>query len=184
MIDKAQLERLLSRIDSALSEEQTICLIGSAATILHGQTMRQTEDIDVWSPASMIQRNLLMRAVEKAGLKFDPREDEPDLEYLQIVHPDIVRVPEYDPNTGLWLNDKESTLVWQGKNLRVTTPPLEAIMVSKTLRFTEQDINDCLWIMVNNRIDAQHIKRAIEALPEEYKEMAEENYNVLSYLKS
>lgn len=184
MINKEQLERLLDRIDSNLSEPQTICLIGSSATILHGQTLRQTEDIDVWSPASKIQRNLLMKAVESAGLKFDPTEDDPGREYLQIVHPDIVRVPEFNSETGLWLNDKESSIVWQGKNLRVTTPPLEAIIVSKTLRFTQQDISDCLWILANNRVDAEHIKKAINALPDYDQEMADENYSVLGFLKN
>jgi hypothetical protein len=183
LIGKQQIIEKLQEIDSYLEEDQQICVIGSTATILMGQPNRNTEDVDVWSPASRIKARLLKAAVEKAGLLYDPQEDEPDKPYVQVVHPGIVQVPSFNPETGKWLDEKSSQIVWQGKHLTVSVPPMEAIVASKLIRFEARDAQDCIWILASKSTDATAIHRAIKKLPYERREDAEANFDMLQYMK-
>lgn len=183
MITRQELRLIVERIDGGLGEEQTICLIGSAATILMGQQNRNTEDIDVWQRASRFQDRILRKAVEDAGLLFDPKDDEPGLPYIQVIHPGIVQVPGYNPETGLWLGDRKAETVWQGEMLTVTIPPAEAIIASKMIRFEDRDITDSIWLMAARAVDAKAVIRAIRQLPPEKREDAEANFDILKYMK-
>jgi len=182
MIMRQDLKKILDRIDDNLTEPQTICLIGSAASILMGQPDRGTEDIDVWSRASLLKERILRSAVEAAGLLFDPSDDEPELPYVQIIHPGIVQVPGYDPETSRWLGQEAET-VWAGHRLTVTTPPPAAIIASKMIRFEDRDITDSIWLMTARDVDAKTIMRAIRQLPHDRREEAEANFTVLNYMK-
>lgn len=177
-----ELKALLQRIDANLTSEQMVCLIGGAATILLGQPSRATEDIDVWANASRIDVPSLKHATEAAGLTFDPKYDFPALPYLQIVHPGIVQVPMWDPATNTW-SGKPSKQLWSGKFLRVTCPPEEAIVASKLIRGNDRDLEDCLWLMTAQGLDAQAIRTAIRKLPDPQKEQASDNLELLGYLK-
>ena len=71
-LDASMLKTLLSNIDATLTSPGTISVIGSAATILLGQSVRQTDDIDVWADASQIRFDALQAASEAAGVTYDP----------------------------------------------------------------------------------------------------------------
>jgi hypothetical protein len=182
-MNRQELKIIMQRIDAGIIEQQTICLIGSSASMMMGQQDRATEDIDVWSSASKYREAVLRRAVEDAGLLFDPRDEDIDLPYVQVVHPGIVQVPGFDPETGLWFGDKQSELLWAGERLRLTAPPAEAIIASKMLRFEDRDITDSIWLMAARDVDAKAVIRAIRQLPPEKREDAEANFDVLKYIK-
>lgn len=182
MIDRQELRQIVERIDQGLAEPQTICLIGSAASILMGQPNRNTEDIDVWSRASKLKEKILRKAVEDAGLLYNPTEDEPNLPYVQVIHPGIVQVPGFNPETGLWL-ETAPEVVWEGNFLTVTAPPPAVIIASKMTRFEDRDITDSIWLMTAREVDAKSVMRAIRQLPPERREDAAANFDVLKYLR-
>lgn len=181
-INQRELKSLLERIDANLTSEQTICLIGSGATILLGQPSRATEDLDVWLNASKIDVPMLKHATEAAGLSFDPKYDFPTLPYVQIVHPGIVQVPGWSAATNTWFG-KPSRPLWSGRYLQVTCPPAEVIVASKLVRGNDRDLEDCLWLMTAHGLDAKAVLAAIKKLPEPHKEAASGNLDLLKYLK-
>jgi len=181
-IDKAELKALLEKIDSGLDSEQTICLIGSGATILLGQEARATEDLDVWAQASRISVPSFRVAIEEAGMEFDPKDEFPSLPYVQIVHPGIVQVPGYDPRARTWLKKPEQ-VIWQGRKLTVTCPPGEALIASKLVRGSERDFEDCLWIMAAQKLSAAAISKAIRLMPVQAREEADANLEVMNLIK-
>ena len=177
-----QLKALLERIDANLAAPGVICLIGSGATLLLGQQARQTDDLDVWARASRMVMANLEDAAEAAGVSFDPKDELPSVPYIQVVHPGIVQVPGWNPETRQWLGEPERT-VWAGKMLTVTVPPPSIIAASKLLRGDDRDFEDCLWLMAAHAIDAEEISRAIKTLPREPRRRAAENLEMLSLLR-
>lgn len=182
MLDLSSLTGVLERMDQNLDEDASLCLIGSAATILLGQPGRGTEDLDAWARASRFREEALRSAVEAAGLAFDPKEEFPGEPYLQVVHPGIVQVPGYDPVEHRWFGQEEE-VVWQGEHLTVTVPPPEAIMASKLVRGDDRDLEDCLWLMAAREIDAEAVLRAVRQMPRRAREDAEGNLEILSLMK-
>lgn len=181
-LDGKELSSLLRRIDENLDSPGTICLIGSGATILLGQPVRQTDDIDVWARASRVALDDLRRAVEASGLGFDPKDEFPALPYLQIVYPGIVQVPGWDAGKREWFGEAERE-VWSGEKLTVTVPPPRIIAASKLVRGDDRDLEDCLWLMAAHGIGAKDIMAAIKGLPRDPREKATENLDILSIMK-
>jgi hypothetical protein len=163
-LDATKLKALLSDIDANLTSPGTICVIGSAATILLGQSERQTDGIDVWADASQIAFDALQAASEAAGVTYDPKGEFPRVPYIQIVYPGQVQVPGFNPDSRTWLGEAERT-VWSGRKLTVTVPPARSIIASKLLRASRRDIEDCIWLMASHAVAVADIKRAIAALP-------------------
>ena len=182
MLDLESLRGVLERIDRNLKEDASVCLIGSAATILLGQPGRGTEDLDAWAHASRFREDALRSAVQAAGLAFDPKEEFPEGLYLQVVHPGIVQVPGYDPVEHRWFG-QEVVVAWQGERLTVTVPPPEAIVASKLVRGDERDLEDCLWLMAARDVDAEAVLRAVRQMPRRAREDAESNLEILSLMK-
>lgn len=180
-IDAAKIKEVLDKVDAELAHAQTICVIGSTATILMGQPQRRTEDIDVWAKASIFDEGEMRTAAERAGLLYNPIEDEPNLPYIQIVHPGIVQVPGYDPDTKTWLGKQPRTL-WTAERLTVVCPPPEIIIASKMRRFEDRDIADSIWLMAQTQVEADAVIEAIRNLPARYREDAEENFSVLKHI--
>ena len=181
-LDLASLKLLLEQIDANLREPGVICLIGSGATILLGQAARQTEDLDVWARATRVGMRDLKLAVEAAGLSFDPKDEFPNLPYLQIVHPGIVQVPGWDPSLHEWFGEPEHE-IWHGERLTVTVPPPSAIAASKLVRGDDRDLEDCLWLMTSQGMSAEAVAEAIRALPRDHRERAEDNLDILSVMR-
>ncbi len=173
---------VLERMDRNLEEDASVCLIGSAATILLGQPGRGTDDLDAWARASRFREEALRSAVEAAGLAFDPKEEFPEEPYLQVVHPGIVQVPGYDPAERKWFGQAEE-VVWKGERLTVTVPPPEAIVASKLVRGDDRDLEDCLWLMAARQVDAEAVMRAVRQMPRQAREDAEGNLELLSMMK-
>ena len=177
-LDATTLKGLLRDIDGNLSAPTRICLIGSGATILLGQTARQTDDIDIWAVASDFTFDLLQDAVEKAGIAFDPTEIFPKSPYVQLVQPGIVQVPGWNRAKREWLGESER-VAWQGNWLAVTVPPGHAIVASKMIRGDDRDFEDCLWLIAYQRLEAKVIRQAIRALPSAARIIAQDNFSIL-----
>jgi len=90
-LDRAACITHLEQIAEALpasGSPVSLCLIGSAACLLEAMPGRSSRDLDVWQPASDFDRLELKRAVESAGLLFDPRDQlDSDRPYVQIITP-------------------------------------------------------------------------------------------------
>ena len=181
-LDGEALKALLRGIDAHLRSPGTICLIGGGATILLGQMARQTDDIDMWAAASAVALDDLRRAVEAAGLGFDPREEFPGLPYLQVVHPGIVQVPGWNPTKREWLGEPERE-VWRGEKLIVTVPPPRVIVASKMVRGDDRDFEDCFWLMAAHGIEAGEVMQAIRALPRVPRAKAIDNLDLLGMME-
>ena len=68
--------------------------------------------------------------------------------------------------------------------LTVTVPPARSIIVSKLLRASERDIEDCIWLMASHAVAAADIKRAIAALPNTVRrDEAMDNFGLLTVMK-
>ena len=180
-IDAAKIKEVLDKVDAELAQAQTICVIGSTATILMGQPQRRTEDIDVWAKASIFDETQMREAATRAGLLFNPIEDEPGLPYIRIVHPGIVQIPGYDPQSNTWLGQPPRTL-WTAEKLTVVCPPPEIIIASKMRRFEDRDIADSIWLMAESQIGADAVIEAIRNLPARFREEAEENFSILKHI--
>ena len=181
-LDGKSLDAIFRRIDENLASPGTICLIGSGATILLGQVARQTEDIDVWAKACRVAMGEFRRAVEAAGVGFDPKDEFPSLPYLQLVHPGIVQVPGWDAERREWLGEAERE-VWHGTNLLVTVPPPRVLAASKLVRGSDRDLEDCLWLMAAHGLEAREILAAIRTMPRDPRKKAAENLDVLGMLQ-
>jgi hypothetical protein len=181
-LDADQLKNLLAEIDRHLASPATLCLIGSGATILLGQSARQTDDIDVWARASRVAVTDLRRAALAAGFDFDPRTERPRVPYLQIVHPGIVQVPGWNAATREFLGEPEQE-VWRGDKLTVTVPPPRILVASKLLRGDDRDFEDCFWLIAAHALDAAYVTAAVRALPKAQRGVAMENLEILSLMR-
>src|SRR5690242_6052809 len=85
----------LALIDKHLQRQRAtarLTLVGSAAGIFAGQPARTSIDLDVWKQTSRYEFQTLKKAVEKAGLLFDPKSTlEPDTPYVQVLEPGLAQ---------------------------------------------------------------------------------------------
>ena len=90
----------LTLVDQSLQRQGAtakLTLVGSAAGIFAGQPGRTSIDLDVWKPKSRYQFQALKKAVEDAGLLFDPKSTlEPDTPYIQLVEPGIAETGKFE----------------------------------------------------------------------------------------
>jgi len=167
IIEKGTLEELLGKIGDHLAEPTTICVVGSAAAILHGQPERQTPDIDVWGPESDFDVTALRRACEQAGMLYDPRgEIDPDAIYLQILRPGITMFPEHFPVERIGRFGK----------LTVVMPAPALIVATKLARGLDSDIEDATWWVRERRLSVEAVSAAIDSIPQpQNRDAAREN---------
>lgn len=164
-------KRLLETFDSlgrALAKPTTICLIGSTPGIAIGQPDRQTPDIDVWRGQSSYDETAFRNACATAGVLFDPRGEQLDVEaiYVQIVRKGIVNLP---PNF-------EVEVIGEFGNLRVVMPDPSLLVAAKLVRATPRDVEDAAWWMRERALKADDVREAIQQLPDlTQREIATEN---------
>lgn len=173
-IEKGTLEELLGVLGKDLAEPTTICVVGSAAAILHGQPERQTPDIDIWGPESDFDIGALRRACERAGMLYDPRgEIDPDAIYLQILRPGITMFPEHFAVERIGRFGK----------LTVVMPAPALIVATKLARGLDSDIEDAAWWVRERNLSREAVEAAIESIPQpENQEAARENMIVIQLL--
>ena len=155
-IDRNRLRDLFAALGKELKEPTIICLIGSTAGIMAGQSERLTSDIDVWRPLSQYDEDDFSAACRKIGILFDPKHDvlASDV-YVQIVEPGIVALPK---------GAKPEAIAKFG-NLSVVMASPAAIAASKLIRADRRDIEDIAWWMQHRALSADEIAHAIKALP-------------------
>lgn len=156
MIDRERATAIFTSLGEALSRPATLCLIGSTPAILLGQDERQTQDIDVWHPASDYDSGALASACREAGLLFDPIGDL-DLEavYLQIVRPGIVSLPA----------DLTLETIARFGDLTVAMPEPAVIAAAKLTRASERDIEDVVWWVRHRALTTPDLEAAVARLP-------------------
>lgn len=165
-LSSEDLHRIFEKIGRNLNHPSRLVLIGSSVGMLHGQPSRMTEDVDVWSPSSVMDYADMKEACEKAGVLFDPK-DACDGAYLQLVQPGIVQI-------GNYRKDGEIRISVYG-NLEVAHPPVENVVASKLLRAEERDIQDVMFLMKKFAVRKEDVERAIDSFPEHRAETAREN---------
>lgn len=174
--DRDRWLRALEEIAIALGKDGDpveICLIGSAACILGGMAGRSSVDLDVWKPSSRYDTLELKKAVENAGLVFNPvSEIEPDRSYIQIVEPGIVQVGTFDP-----------VLIERMGRLRITRPPIENIIASKLPRCSDKDLEDIAYLRKKYAIAVESVESVVREFTGSAAENAKENLIYLHILQ-
>lgn len=175
-LDRARVLALFDALGRQLSQATTLCLIGSTPAIMLGQEERQTQDIDVWHPASNYDAGELARACHEAGILFDPKGDlDPEAVYLQIVRPGIVSLPSII----------EPEVISRFGLLTVAMPPPAVIAAAKLTRASERDIEDVTWWVRERALDLEAVGEAIGALPRAIdRETARDNMVVVRLVTS
>lgn len=173
-LDRAQwIEKLLS-IDTSLVRQGAsarLMLIGSAVGILAGQPERTSIDLDVWKPKSRYQLQALKKAVEEAGLLFDPKSSlEPDTPYFQLMEPGVAEIGRFE----------EPEVLEQFQALTLERPPIANVVAAKLIRAEEKDLQDIAFLMQKYRPAKKDIKQAINSMPKGARERATENMVYLS----
>lgn len=168
---------LLERIAEALPSEGApvrLCLVGSAACLLEAMPGRASRDLDVWQPGSDFDRLELKRAVEAAGLLFDPRDTlAPDRPYVQIITPGPSQAGNFTP--VLWAR--------MGR-LHVYLPPWPNLIASKLARGDERDVEDILFLAGKHRVSVSAVKACAETMPEPARQHVLENLVYLEIIKA
>ncbi|MCP4560193.1 MAG: hypothetical protein GY873_27895 [Bosea sp.] len=184
-IDKKRLEDIFEAMDEASSgdfrEKQVLCIFGAAAIISYGSVARQTQDIDVWRPASMLIDRALRQLTLAAGLDFNPLEIEPDRPYLQVVDDGVVRMPNFDSETFTWATGQKNQTIWTGASLTIVAPPPEIVAAAKMVRAEPQDVEDVIFLMNMKNVSVAQIAGAIKFFPAEAREQAGANMVLLEY---
>ena len=148
-----------------------LTLVGSAAGILAGQPGRTSIDLDVWKPTSRYEFPALKKAVEEAGLLFDPKSTlEPDTPYLQVVEPGVAEMGRFETTEA----------VEQFGALRLERPPAANLIAAKLLRAEPRDLEDIAFLMARYRPARQDIEQAVNTMPRRPREKATENLVYLS----
>jgi hypothetical protein len=176
-LDRESWISLLEKIAEALppiGDAVRLCLIGSAACLLEAMPGRASRDLDVWQPGSDFDRLELKRAVEAAGLLFDPRDSlEPERPYLQIITPNPSQTGNFTP--VLWAR--------MGR-LHVYLPPWPNLIASKLARGDERDVEDVLFLAGRHRVTAESVVACTDTMPEPARQQVLENLIYLRILKS
>lgn len=155
-VDRARVLAVFEALGLKLPRPTTLCLIGSTPAIMLGQNERQTQDIDVWHPASAYDAGELARGCRDIGVLFDPTGNlDPDAVYLQIVRPGIVALPP----------DIQPEPLARFGNLMVVMPAPALIAAAKLARGSERDIEDVVWWVRHRALDTADVNGAIARLP-------------------
>ncbi|MBW4656633.1 MAG: hypothetical protein KME20_26855 [Kaiparowitsia implicata GSE-PSE-MK54-09C] len=182
-IDKKRLERIFIAMDdaaaSAKRDHQILCIFGAAAILSYGSNERQTEDIDIWRPASKLNDRALRQMAEAAGLDFNPTELEPDKAYLQVIDDGVVQMPSFDAQNYTWSNGQKSETLWSGDALTIVAPPPAIVAAAKMVRANPQDIEDVAFLMNVKSISTADITIALRHFPQEARHKALENMIML-----
>lgn len=162
------LEKLI-RIDQELRRQHArarLTLIGSAAGIFGGQPARTSMDLDVWKPHSQYRIQALKKAVEGAGLLFDPKSTlEPDKPYLQMVEPGLVQIGSFE----------QTELLERFDALSLERPPIANLIAAKLLRVEPKDLEDIAFLVAHYQPSRTDIERAIKTMPRPAREKASGN---------
>ena len=168
-LDRREWLEKLMRIDHSLKEQHAtaqLTLIGCAAAILAGQPDRTSMDLDVWKPRSRYQLPTLKKAVEAAGLLFDPKSTlEPDTPYIQLIEPGIVQ-------TG---NFKRTESLEQFEALRLDRPPIANLIASKLIRADAKDLEDIAFLLSRYDLSRRGIEQVVKTMPPRAREKASGN---------
>ena len=158
----------LERIAAALGpsgQPVRLCLIGSVACVFGGMATRTTRDLDVWKPASDYDLIELKRAVEAAGLTFDPKSSlNPDTPYVQMVEAGPTQVGQFVP-----------VFMERLGRLYLYRPPIEHLIASKLVRGDGKDVDDVVFLMAKHSPARASIRAVIESFAEPGKAQALEN---------
>jgi hypothetical protein len=164
----------LTLIDQSLRRQGAtaqLTLVGSAAGIFAGQPGRTSIDLDVWKPKSRYEFQSLSRAVEDAGLLFDPKSTlEPDTPYIQLVEPGLAQTGKFET----------AETIEQFGALRLERPPIANLIAAKLLRAEPRDLEDIAFLMSRYRPARQDIEQAVNTMPRQAREKATENLVCLS----
>lgn len=161
-MNRKDLIEVFERLDDALAASQTLCLIDASAILGFGHSTRQTDDIDVWRPASRINDRQMARAAEAAGVVIDRGTDLSEGVYIQFIDPGIVQLPAFDG--GLWATGESKVVLWTGERLRVEAPPPSIVAAAKLVRAEDRDIDDCVYLVRAKGLSEEVIRRAIEKI--------------------
>jgi hypothetical protein len=167
-LNKEQWLEKLTLIDQSLQRQGSsaqLTLVGSAAGILAGQPSRSSIDLDVWKPGSRYQYQTLKKAVEEAGLLFDPKTAEPDKPYLQMVEPGLTQLGKF----------ASTECLEQFHVLRLERPPITNLVAAKLVRAEGKDLEDIAYLVSTYLPARQAIEQAIQSMPREAREKAVEN---------
>ncbi len=164
----------LTLVDQSLQRQGAtaqLTLVGSAAGIFAGQPGRTSIDLDVWKPKSRYQFPALKKAVEDAGLLFDPKSTlEPDIPYIQLVEPGIAETGKFETTETLQ----------QFSALRLQRPPIANLITAKLVRAEARDLEDIAFLLSRYRPARQDIEQAVNTMPRQAREKAKENLVYLS----
>lgn len=166
------LEKIAEALPSAGSPLR-LCLVGSAACLLEAMPGRASRDLDVWQPESDFDRLELKRAVEAAGLLFDPRETLlPERPYVQIITPGPSQTGRFAP--VLWAR--------MGR-LHLYLPPWPNLIASKLARGDERDVEDVLFLAGKHGVKPEAVQDCASTMPEPARQQVLENLVYLQILK-
>ena len=99
-----------------------------------------TRDLDVWKPASDYDLIELKRAVEAAGLTFDPQSSlDPDTPYVRMVEAGTTQVGQFEP-----------VFMERLGRLYLYRPPIEHLIASKLVRGDDRDVDDVVFLMAKH----------------------------------
>jgi len=167
------LERL-TLVDQSLQRQGAtvqLTLVGSAAGIFAGQPGRTSIDLDVWKPNSRYQFPALKKAVEDAGLLFDPKSTlEPETPYIQLVEPGIAETGKFETTETLE----------QFNALRLERPPIANLVAAKLVRAEPRDLEDIAFLLSKYHPARQDIEQAVNTMPRQAREKATGNLVYLS----
>lgn len=158
-LDRAEWLEKLALIDRSLQEQSAaaeLTLVGSAAGILAGQPARTSLDLGVWKPRSRYQLQALKKAVEAAGLLFDPKSTlEPDTPYIQLIEPGLAQTGSF----------QETETLEQFGALRLERPPIPNLIASKLVRADPRDLEDIAFLLSHYQPSRQAIEQAVNTMP-------------------
>jgi hypothetical protein len=169
-LDRNAWEAILDQIGMSVTGE--LCLIGSSACIFSNMPGRTSMDLDVWRPSSTFQPAQLKKAVEAAGLLFNPTEEYINQPYIQLVDPGIVQLGDFSTTT---------TIAKYGK-LVISRPPIENIIAAKLLRAEIKDIEDIAHLIQAHAPSRKLIESVISSMPSPQRGKARENLVFLEVL--
>jgi hypothetical protein len=155
-MDKDSLIEYFVKIDAALSSETVLYVYGSAVCILLDAPGRTSLDFDVAAPYSRADESELRRAVDAAGLLFNPETDEQG-DFMEWIGPLRLCLPAP--------REERSMVLWHGKNLTITTGTVEDIVASRLVRFDSADQADIHFLHAQRGFALESVADAVRRLP-------------------